>query len=71
MASMTLREHIEALGHHDGSFLHSIGLPMGLIKTVENDKPIAKSYADKICKKLSEEFGRTITINDIKGLKTC
>jgi hypothetical protein len=71
MASMTLREHIEALGHSSGSFLHLIDLPLGLMRTVENDKAIAKSYADKICKKLSEEFGRPIQLTDIKNLKTC
>lgn len=67
----TLEQYINALGETHLGFLSTLHIGHHIMKTIARGEPIAESKAKLICDKLSKEFGRPITIADIKDLKTC
>jgi hypothetical protein len=68
---MRFQDYLEALGHHDGGkwLCMQCALPTSVPITIKQGKPIAASYAHRICDYLSKEFEREITPDDIANIK--
>jgi hypothetical protein len=66
--AMCLGDYLATLFDESGSRMSkALGLH-GIVRSIRDGKPIAKSHANKIAAWLSSEYEREIRVSDIKGL---
>ncbi len=69
---MTLKQHLDLLGHDAGHFAFLTKLPESVIQRAIRGEPIAATHAERIAQKLSLEHSLhhegAIQVSDIEGL---
>jgi hypothetical protein len=70
---MTLKEHLDLLGHSVRDFAYITKIPKSVIQRAIDGLPIAAPHAERIVQQLSNEHAlppqKGIQVSDIKGLQ--